>query len=119
MKIEKNEIDGTIVLGVIGHIGEVESRRLEKAFVEVFESGCYQVVVDLRQVHFMTSSGLGVLLSSMKQAREQDGFMRLAGAQPLICDILHTTQLDDYFEVFPSVEDALKGDLPETPTKPE
>ena len=109
MNVEKSEVDGTVILSLEGHIGEAESQELEKALSETFKAGSHRVVIDLSKVDFMTSSGLGVLLTMVAHAKDNDGFLRLANPQPLILQILRTTRLDNYFEVFGCVDEALKA----------
>lgn len=95
------------VIGIDGRVGEAESRDLEQAFLDVFDQGCYKLVVDLEKVDFITSSGLGVLMMAMKQTRENDGFVRIACPQPLIEQILRTTRLDTFFDIYQTLEEAI------------
>ncbi len=80
---------------------------MQQAFLDVFNSGCYQIIADFTDVDFMTSSGLGVLMMCMKRTREHGGFIRIANPQPLIRQILETTRLHYFMELFDSVDDAL------------
>jgi len=95
------------IIGIDGRVGESESQALEKAFLQVFDQDCYKLVVDLGKVDFITSSGLGVLMMAMKRTREHDGFVRIANPQPLIEQILRTTRLDTFFDIYPTVEEAI------------
>lgn len=117
MIVERKQPNGAItVLGVQGRVGEAESKDLERVFLEVFDSGCYQLVLDIEKVDFMTSSGLGVLMMGMTRTRKKGGFVRIACPQPLIEQILRTTRLDSFFEIFPTVEEALQGRTQDRPS---
>ncbi len=110
VSVDKREVEDVVVLTIRGRLGEVEAGVVQEAFLDVFNSGCYRVIADFSEVDFMTSSGLGVLMMSMKRTRERHGFMRIANPQPLIRDILQTTRLDRFLEIYPSVEAALAAD---------
>ena len=114
IKIDKKQIDGKAVLVLHGRVGEAEASVVQQAFSDVFDAGCYQVVVDLTEVDFMTSTGLGVLMMCMKQTREKSGFIRIASPQPLIRQILETTRLHRFLRIFPTVNAALQGGDPPT-----
>ena len=105
--------EATTLLGVQGRIGEAVAKELEQALLQVFDSGCYQLVLDLAEVDFMTSSGLGVLMMGMKRTRRNRGFVRIACPQPLIEQILRTTRLDTFFEIFPTADEALQAQAQE------
>jgi len=67
-------------------------------------------VVDLSQVSFLDSSGLGVLVMVHRRIRAVGGSLRLAACQPEVVSIFHITALDRVIEMFPTVEDALRDD---------
>ena len=116
--IEKKQVGGVAVLVLRGRVGEMESKELELAFLHVFKEGCYQIVVDFEDVNFMTSSGLGVLVMCMKRARANAGHIRIARPQPLIQQILLTTRLHQFLEIFSSVKAAVEGrDQGDTPAE--
>jgi anti-sigma B factor antagonist len=64
------------------------------------------IVLDLSQLTFIDSTGLGVLVGAQRRARETGGEVRLAGAAPGVQRVLEVTGLDTVFGVFPSVDDA-------------
>ena len=108
--INKTQIEGTTVLSLHGRLGEAESQAVQQAFLDTFDEGCFQLVVDFTEVDFMTSSGLGALMMCMKHTRENDGFIRIANPQPLIRQVLQTTRLHHFLRMFPTVQEALQND---------
>lgn len=62
-----------------------------------------QVVVDMSGVEFCDSTGMNVLLSAMKRAREHGGGLNLAGPRPAVRKILQVTGLDSVFTVIDDV----------------
>jgi anti-sigma B factor antagonist len=65
-----------------------------------------QVVVDLGNVSYIDSSGLGVLVGLYTTARRAGGGIKLAKLSPLLQDMLQITKVFTVFEVFDRAEDA-------------
>jgi len=62
-----------------------------------------RIVVDMSGVDFCDSTGMNVLLSALKRAREQGGGLELAGPRPAVRKILQVTGLDTVFTVLDHV----------------
>lgn len=65
-----------------------------------------RVVVDMSQVGFCDSTGMNVLLSGMKRARERGGDLELVAPGPAVMKVLQVTGLDGVFVVHDSPESA-------------
>ncbi|MGH2684538.1 MAG: STAS domain-containing protein [Actinomycetota bacterium] len=65
------------------------------------------MVVDLDDVGFIDSTGIGVLVGAVKRARSTDGDLTLVCTQRRILKVLQITGLTQVFSVFDSVDDAL------------
>src|SRR5271154_4775755 len=65
------------------------------------------VVLQLDQVEFVDSSGLGALVRLMHAARSKGGDLKLTGLQPRIRKMLELTNLLAKFETYDSVEEAI------------
>lgn len=83
------------------------SGELRETMLHLLESDGLQLVVDLRHVNFIDSSGLGALLSGFKSANLRSGTLVLAGLQSRVQSMFELTRLHRVFEIFPSVDDAL------------
>jgi anti-sigma B factor antagonist len=70
--------------------------------------GC-RLVCDLSGVDFICSDALGAFISAHEDARAVGGFVRLLQPQPRIRDVLGTTQLNRLFDIYDSLDAALKG----------
>ncbi len=78
--------------------------------ISIVEGGTHnKLLIDLGNVHYMQSTGLGKLVSLEKKLNGRDGKLRLCCLQPAIRELFEITGLDDVFEVFPTEADGLKG----------
>ena len=97
--------DGWAVLSVGGEIDAYTSPRLRERLNELLDGGQHQVIVNLQRVEFMDSTGLGVLVSCLKRAKEHQGDLALVCTSPQILRVLAITGLDRVFQVRGAVED--------------
>jgi stage II sporulation protein AA (anti-sigma F factor antagonist) len=67
------------------------------------------VRVDLTEVTFLDSSGIGVLITGMKAAREIAADYRVRGPNPKVLDQLRITGLAELFPVEPAEPPAVAG----------
>ncbi len=92
----------------------VHAKRIDAAMAIEFkedmrtetEGGASRVVLDLSNVEFIDSSGLGAIVASMKQLGE-DRRLDLAGLQPVVEKVFRLTRMDTVFKLFASLDDAL------------
>jgi anti-sigma B factor antagonist len=63
--------------------------------------------VDLSGVTYIDSSGLAVLINGARDVEDYGGIFMLAGVREDVRPILETARLENYFLIFPSVDEAL------------
>lgn len=93
-------------LTLTGEIDVYTAPSLKKELVAIIEGGCSNVIVDLEGVAFIDSSGLGVLVSALRRAREHDGSVRIVCSRDGVLKIFRITGLDKVFPIFPSIAEA-------------
>lgn len=91
------------VVAAEGEVDVASSPALSQALDEALQQG-RKVVVDLRGVTFLDSTGLGVLVQALNTATEASRELRLAVTDPNVLKVFEVTALDDVFAIFPSVD---------------
>ena len=100
--------DGTIViLRVKGSLDRFSSPRIKNILGRAMEAGTADLVLDLSGVMSLDSSGVGVLVGTLKRARRAGGDLRLAGENHKVSTILRTMSLDNMLPQDRTVEDAI------------
>lgn len=110
MKTKINKLGEVVVLELQGKItiGEGDV-LLRKNIKEQVEKGNMKMVLNMDDVKYMDSSGVGELVSSFTTVKNAGGALKLANLHPRVHDLLQLTALITVFEIFDSVEDALNS----------
>jgi anti-sigma B factor antagonist len=103
------QTDGEAIFRPVGRIDLISSSEIKQRFAEAVEQGRPRLVVDLGDVSFIDSSGLGALISGLKTARAAGGYLRIARANDQARLILELTTLHRVLPPYGSVDEALAG----------
>lgn len=105
---EAQKVTGLIFNGRL----DVGSRELVKEDLHnVLTSPALLIVVDLKNVPFIDSSGLSALVSGLRVAREQKKDIILASLNKQAQMVFHLTMMDRVFTIYSSMEEALNDIL--------
>ncbi|MEP7161522.1 MAG: STAS domain-containing protein [Dermatophilaceae bacterium] len=107
LEVTVQEQDGIAVITPAGDVDVTSAFRLRDAIDRVLASGLCWLVVDLREVPFMDSTGLGVLVGRLKVVRARRGSIRIVVAAPRMLRVLSITGLDTVFPLHETVSEAL------------
>lgn len=99
--------DHAAVLHFEGRLDLATAAEVKKAILEAVDGGRPQVVVDLKAVPFIDSSGLGALIGGLRAARTAGGDLRIANPGPQARMILELTTLDRVLATHDTIEAAL------------
>lgn len=98
------------VLRVVGEVDLYTAPALRESLSDLLADGVRHVVVDTSDITFLDSSGLGVLVGSLKRLRAQEGTLALASDQERIVRLFRLTGLTDLFPPYATVADAIGAD---------
>ncbi len=85
------------------------SGDLKSEMQQLFISGEKKVLIDLKDVRFIDSSGLGALVSGFKNAISQQGNLKLSSLQPQVKSMFELTRLHRVFEIYATAAEALEN----------
>jgi anti-sigma B factor antagonist len=75
----------------------------------LLEEGKVNLLVDLSEVGFLDSSGLGALVRAMTNSQKEGGQTKLLNAGPQVRRLLEMTKLDSVFEIHDDLERAVSS----------
>jgi len=105
------EQDGKVQLfRLSGSLDVATSPTLRAALLDGAERESHAIVVDLSQLEFLDSTGLGALIGAHRRAAERKGSLRVVAPEGQILRLLRITGLLDVLQVYSSVDAALSGE---------
>ena len=107
LKLGHYSKDGTEVVNVVGEIDISTAPRLRELLIDLVGKGSCQLVVNLEEVGFLDSTGLGVLVGGLKRVRPHDGSLDLVCTQERILKIFRITGLTKVFGIYETVDQAI------------
>lgn len=99
----------TAVLRPAGRLDLQSAQAFRELVAEVVADGRPRVVVDLAEVAFVDSSGLGALIAALKTCRQAGGDLRIAAVPPQVGTVLELTQMHRVLRAHADVDEALAG----------
>lgn len=107
MNLSSTTKDNALVVTVDeSRIDAAVALKFKEAMRTMTEDVSGTVVLDLGQVEFVDSSGLGAIVATMK-ALGSDRKLVLAGLTPAVEKVFRLTRMDSIFDLFDRLEDAL------------
>jgi anti-sigma B factor antagonist len=112
MQVTTRDTGDAVVLSLDGRLvlEDVEA-ELRGAIDGLIEQGRVRLVLNLRDVAYIDSAGLGFLVSKYVSVHRRGGNMVFVGVSPRVAHVLAITRLSQVFEVFASEEDAVRAVL--------
>jgi anti-sigma B factor antagonist len=112
MEIVKRETGNTVIFNLSGRLDLGNGNRLKEDVKAVLSTGKTSIHLNLRQIEFVNSSGLGALVSIMKDVRVHRGRLTLSDMADYVREIFDITQLSHIFEIFATEQEALNSYQP-------
>jgi len=100
MKFKTRQVDGVTILDLSGRITLGEgSVTLRDAVKDVLSKGSKNILLNLADVDYIDSSGLGELVSAYTTVKNQGGELKLLHLTTKVHDLLQITKLYTVFDV--------------------
>ena len=110
MTIQQRDIGDVVVVDVHGKImGGPDSDDLKQTLRDLTERGVRKVLVNLGDVTWINSSGLGILIEGFSELRRQGGSLKLVHVPPRIESLLTVTKLSTIFESYRQEDEAVRS----------
>jgi anti-sigma B factor antagonist len=93
------------LITVSGEVDLATSPELDVAIIAAIDSGTTSVVIDLTDVSFMDSSGLGVIVRALKRCREAENDLDLVITNERVLKVFGITGLDQVIPIHASIQD--------------
>jgi anti-anti-sigma factor len=110
LEITERELEGVYVLVLLGRLvlGE-ESGRFRSTVETLLSNGATRIVVSLYDVNSIGTSGLCSLIDALQGSKARGGLLKLASPSSRFMQVLHSSDLQGIFEIFPTEAAAIQS----------
>ena len=102
-------VGGVTVVDISGSVSLIEARALSELVQELVEKGRKKIILNLRDVHYLDSSGIGQIVSGYATVKKNGGQMKILHLSKKVQDLLSVTSLYKIFEEFSDEELAVQS----------
>jgi anti-sigma B factor antagonist len=117
-----NPYSSVVVKTLAARLDRNQVAAFRKGMQELLRRDQPRVVLDFCSVTHLDSAGIEFLLNCLSAIVRRDGELKLAALSPQAATVLEITRVGRFFEIFPTVEDAVRSFdafLPNAPDSPE
>ena len=108
MDITTKETQGVIVISLQGAmLGGGEAKSLSDTLHGMIDDGKINGVIDLGEVTFINSSGLGMLINGLTTLKNAGGQLKIARANEKVKHLLTITKLTSVLQPFDTLDEAV------------
>lgn len=109
MEITEQSLGGVMVLKLSGRLDSVSAPDLKDKVKACARNGLLHLVIDMGDIDFVDSSGLGSLVACLRSLNKMAGDMRIAALQDRVRAVFELIRLHHIFEIFDSVAAAVNS----------
>jgi len=109
MEISVKTKENITILELDGRLDTTNYNEIEKKFDELIGNNQINILVDCEKLDYISSSGLRVLLKSLKSINSAKGKFILCSLQENINEVFEISGFTSIFQIFKNQEDAIKN----------
>lgn len=99
--------EGIALIKVVGSLDATTYEKMEKQVETLFLRSYYKIIVNLENVHYISSAGAGVFIAAIGNAQDHNGNIVLLRPSNMVRDVFEILGLAEIFTFAQSLEEAL------------
>ncbi|MCQ2736762.1 MAG: STAS domain-containing protein [bacterium] len=109
INIETSDLGGIKLVTVHGDIDVYSSPKVKDALYEIIDAEAYKIVINLEDIRYIDSTGLGVLIGALKKVKGSEGNITVVCSNPQIKKVFTITGLVKIFGIYPNNDEAVNA----------
>lgn len=109
MEIREKKVDDIVLLSLEGRLDATSAKDLKKKVGTLTQEKRLRIILDMSEINFIDSSGLGSLVASLRSVNKLGGDIKIATIQDPVRVIFELTRLHHIFEIFDDKESAIES----------
>jgi anti-anti-sigma factor len=104
---KKDKID--IISFSVSKINALITDEIRVTLNKIFDNSNTKMIIDLKGVEYIDSSGFGCFLSVMKTARSNYGYLKFANPEPGVMETFQTLHLHTLFQIYDDMDNCIRS----------
>ena len=109
MEIIEDKENAISIFKLNGRLDSNTSQGFEKKIFQAITDGSKHMVIDFKDLDYISSAGLRVILKATKALKREDGRIMLCSMQDYVKEVFEIAGFDSFLPIVPDLEDALKS----------
>ena len=109
MEIIEDKENAISIFKLNGRLDSNTSQGFEKKIFQAITDGSKHMVIDFKDLDYISSAGLRVILKATKALKREDGRIMLCSMQDYVKEVFEIAGFDSFLPIVPSIEDALNS----------
>ena len=103
-----NQVDGKLVVYLEGRLDVSVANDVEEKLAELIDNeGHKKVLLNMKDVEYMSSSGFRACISTLRKLNAKEGTLKICGIKPAVKRIFDVIELTSVFDIYDTEEEAL------------
>jgi anti-sigma B factor antagonist len=104
---KKNNID--IITFTVNKINAFITDEIRDSINKIFDNSNSKVIIDLRGVEYIDSSGFGCFLSVLKAARNNYSILKFSNPEPNVMELFQSLHLHTVFQIYNDIDTCMRS----------
>lgn len=106
-KIEHRENNAINVLDLKGYLDAHTAPELEKTFQSLIDTNKFRIIVNCRDLTYISSAGLGVFMAYIEDVRKNKGDIKLTNMSPKVYNVFDLLGFPILYEIYKDEQEAV------------
>ena len=109
MDISSRSKGEVVILDISGEIDLYNAPEIKDIINKLIEQKRYNVVINLKDVTYIDSSGIGALISSLSNLKKYQGGLKIINVFASVRKVFELTKLTSFFDIYDNEDDSVKA----------
>jgi len=106
-KVHQRDGEGVIVIDLKGYLDAHTAPDLENAFQKLMNDRKFNIIVNCKELSYISSAGLGVFMAFIEDVRKNKGDIKLTNMSPKVYNVFDLLGFPILYEIYKDEQEAI------------
>lgn len=107
-EIKLSSLNNIEIISLYGYLDAHTAPILEKSIQDLILNNKYKIIVDMANLDYISSAGLGVFMAFIEEIRDKGGDIKLAELKPKVYKVFDLLGFPILFKILPTIDEAVQ-----------